>query len=30
MKKDDRLSRQINIRVPNFNTNKGVGLSLDI
>ena len=30
MKKDDKFSHQIDTRVLNFNTNKGVDLSLDI
>ena len=30
MKIDGKLLYRINIRVPNFNENKGVGLSLDI
>ena len=30
MKKDDKFSHQINIRVLNFNANKGVDLFLDI
>ena len=28
--KDDSLSHQINIKVPNFNGNKGLDLSLNI
>ena len=30
VKKDDRLSHQISIKVPNFYANKGVDLSLKI
>ena len=30
VKKDDKLSHQLSINVPNFNANKGVHLSLDI
>ena len=29
MKKDDKLLRQISVKIPNFHVNKGVDLSLN-